>query len=70
MPDEILFREKEAFSDGVSSTVDSWHTIVQMYVNQHVNDKDMAEASTLYMYNTPKTKEQLHYRKVHPLNLN
>jgi asparagine synthase (glutamine-hydrolysing) len=64
LPDEILFREKEAFSDGVSSTVDSWHTIVQMYVNQHVNDKDMAEASTLYMYNTPKTKEQLYYRKV------
>lgn len=29
LPDEILFRQKEAFSDGVSSTTRSWFQIIQ-----------------------------------------
>lgn len=28
LPDEVLDRKKEAFSDGVSSLKRSWHTII------------------------------------------
>lgn len=31
LPDEVLWRPKEAFSDGVSSTDRSWHTILKEY---------------------------------------
>jgi asparagine synthase (glutamine-hydrolysing) len=32
LPDSVLDRKKEAFSDGVSSKNNSWHTIIQDYL--------------------------------------
>jgi asparagine synthase (glutamine-hydrolysing) len=32
LPDKVLWRKKEAFSDGVSSPDDSWHTIIKNYI--------------------------------------
>lgn len=36
IPEEILWRPKEAFSDGVSSQKKSWFTILQEYVGEQV----------------------------------
>lgn len=71
LPSDVLYRTKEAFSDGVSKTTRSWHDIIkercrklfviskdineEMFVKQHA--KEMK-----YTYNPPKTFEQLHYR--------
>jgi asparagine synthase (glutamine-hydrolysing) len=65
LPDEILWRKKEAFSDGVSSKEDSWHTIIHKYCDEklkynieHHNfiNKDM------FQYIKPKTNEALWFR--------
>ena len=55
LPDEILWRTKEAFSDGVSQHTRSWYEIIQEYLkDKNINiDCD---------YNHPETKEQKYYR--------
>ena len=37
LPDEILWRPKEAFSDGVSSVTKPWHEVLQNYIDEQVN---------------------------------
>jgi asparagine synthase (glutamine-hydrolysing) len=39
LPEEILWRTKEAFSDGVSSQEDSLHTMIQEYVSQKMTEE-------------------------------
>lgn len=34
LPKKVLWRKKEAFSDGISSKDKSWHTIIQNYINK------------------------------------
>ena len=36
LPDEILSRPKEAFSDGVSSVTKPWHEVLQNYIDEQV----------------------------------
>ncbi len=57
LPDEILFRKKEAFSDGVSSTTRSWFQIIQEYVsNIHFNnEKEFVSKEACYYYNIFRT---------------
>jgi asparagine synthase (glutamine-hydrolysing) len=64
IPDEVLWRKKEAFSDGISSTKKSWFQIIQDYIDDKVTDEELLTASTKYPYNTPKTKEAYYYRKI------
>jgi len=64
IPDEVLWRKKEAFSDGVSSKEKSWFEIIQEYIETLISDEEFANASKLYTYNTPTTKEAYYYRKV------
>ena len=40
LPDEILFRKKEAFSDGVSSQGRSLYTILQEFITLHLNSEE------------------------------
>ena len=62
LPDEILWRQKEQFSDGVGY---SWiDYLIDTISNEKVTDEDMELASHLYPYNTPRTKEDYYYRKV------
>ena len=63
LPDEVLWRKKEAFSDGVSGER-SWFTIIQEWVETKVTDEELADAGTIYPYCTPVTKEAYYYRKV------
>jgi len=63
LPSEVLWRPKEAFSDGVSSQKKSWFQILQDHIDKHVTDKDLAEAPKIFPFNTPKTKEAFFYRR-------
>jgi asparagine synthase (glutamine-hydrolysing) len=60
LPKEILFRKKEAFSDGVSGLNRSWYQIIQEKLELHVN----SELDHIHFYNPPITKEQKYYRKI------
>ncbi|XP_061179872.1 asparagine synthetase [glutamine-hydrolyzing]-like [Saccostrea echinata] len=64
LPHNILWRPKEAFSDGISSVKRSWYEILQDHLCDQINDKELQEAPAKYPYNTPLTKEALYYRKI------
>lgn len=64
LPDEILWRPKEAFSDGVSSVKKGWFEILQEFVETQVSNEELRQASQYYLHNTPWTKEALYYRKI------
>ncbi len=64
LPTEVLFRKKEAFSDGVSSVKKSWYQIVQEYANNLYNNQYFDEEKNRIKYNTPPTKEALYFRKI------
>jgi len=59
LPHEILFRKKEAFSDGVSGLHRSWYEIIQEKV------KDIELPDQLFVHNPPITKEQKYYRYIY-----
>ena len=66
IPLEVLFRKKEAFSDGVSAKEKPWHVEINDWaVTQIPNfDEELANAPTNYPHNTPKTAEALLYRRL------
>jgi len=59
LPMEILWRQKEQFSDGVGY---SWIDGIKKYCDNKITDKEFAKASKMYSYNIPKTKEAFLYR--------
>ena len=59
LPDSILYRTKEAFSDGVSGNQGSWFQIIQNKL------QDMTFPETLYRHNPPVTNEQKYYRTIY-----
>ncbi|XP_043994229.1 asparagine synthetase [glutamine-hydrolyzing] isoform X1 [Gambusia affinis] len=64
IPDEILWRRKEAFSDGMTSEKKSWYTYLQEHLDSVVNDSQMEKAEQTFPHNPPKTKEAYYYRQV------
>ena len=62
LPKNILWRGKEAFSDGVTSVKKSLFSIIDDIVQKKVNDQDLKMASEKYPHCTPKTKEAYYYR--------
>ena len=64
LPEEVLWRKKEAFSDGISSEEDSWHSIIDSFVNKLVSDDEFEQNHQKYTHCTPKTKEAYFYRKI------
>jgi len=62
IPSEILWRPKEAFSDGVSSKKKSWFEILQSYIGEKVTDEMMSEAAARFPFRPPTTKEAYYYR--------
>jgi asparagine synthase (glutamine-hydrolysing) len=63
LPDEILWRKKEAFSDGVSSTEKSWFQIIQERVDLEVSDAEFHEKKG-FLSPEPQLKESYYYRKL------
>ena len=64
LPDELLWRRKEAFSDGVSSLKRSWFEIIREYVDSKISDEEYEEGIKEYEYNQPYDKESLFYRRI------
>lgn len=64
LPDEVLWRKKEAFSDGVSHPERSWHMVLQQYIDKQVSDEEYMKNKDTYEHNRPHTKEAYYYRKV------
>jgi len=60
LPDSVLWRQKEQFSDGVGY---NWIDSLKAYAEAHVSDKDFAAAQYKYSHNTPATKEAYYYRE-------
>ena len=65
LPNEILWRHKEAFSDGVSSQKRSWYQIIQDYVNTKITDEEFNSNKNNFLINKPMTKEAYYYRKIY-----
>lgn len=62
LPYDVLWRKKEAFSDGVSSTEDSWYKRCMDYArSQNITIKTIEETTTGW-WNPPKTEEAYWYR--------
>ena len=62
LPEEVLWRRKEAFSDGVSSEQKSWYQEVQERVNVPA---DWQELANTYAEPVPKTPEAFYYRTLY-----
>jgi asparagine synthase (glutamine-hydrolysing) len=67
LPPEVLYRRKEAFSDGVSSQEKSWFEIIQEKIEeQGVVPKDWREkAEAADIWPMPKSKEAFYYRSLY-----
>ena len=64
LPDEVLWRKKEAFSDGVSGKEKSWYQWVQEFLNAKVSDDEFeAMKNKLHPTFVPPSKEAYYYMK-------
>jgi len=61
LPEEILWRQKEQFSDGVGY---SWIDGLKEFVESQVSDQQLESAKFRFPINTPDTKEAYFYRSV------
>jgi asparagine synthase (glutamine-hydrolysing) len=61
LPDEILWRQKEQFSDGVGY---SWIDSLKAHAEARVSDAELASASERFPIGTPATKEAFLYRTI------
>ena len=64
LPNEVLYRKKEAFSDGISSKEESWYETIQKYIETLVSDEEYSLNVDKYTFNKPHSKESYYYRKV------
>lgn len=77
LPECVLWRKKEAFSDGVSSESKSWYQIVQEQVEQIITDEQFEVGKLVYSHFNeqykqitgesiviPHTKEALYYHQI------
>jgi asparagine synthase (glutamine-hydrolysing) len=62
LPDEILYRKKHAFSDGVSSANESWYPSVEAHARKTITEEKYAARGTRWTYNTPNSYEGYYYR--------
>ena len=61
LPDAILWRQKEQFSDGVGY---GWIDALKVHAEAGVSDAQMAMAARRYPVNTPASKEAYLYRSI------
>lgn len=61
LPDAVLWRQKEQFSDGVGY---NWIDQLIEYCSSQVTDEQLAGAAVEFPYNSPTTKEAYFYRSI------
>lgn len=59
LPDEVAWRQKEQFSDGVGY---SWIDTLKRITAENVSDDEMAHAAKRFPINPPRNKEEYFYR--------
>ena len=67
IPNSILYRKKEQFSDGVSGfngKENNWIDGLKDFCDNIFTDSQFNEIKKTYTFNTPNTKEQLYYRSL------
>ena len=68
LPDDILYRSKEAFSDAVSSENENWYMSIIKKANELVNE--IGELGLENIHNPPKTNDakmfRLIFRRIYP----
>jgi asparagine synthase (glutamine-hydrolysing) len=61
LPESVLWRQKEQFSDGVGYT---WIDSLKEHAEKEVSDQQMATAANRFPLKTPRTKEAYLYRSL------
>ena len=61
LPEEVAWRQKEQFSDGVGY---SWMDTLKELTSQQVTDEQMSHAAERFPINPPMTKEEYYYRSI------
>jgi len=61
LPEEILWRQKEQFSDGVGY---GWIDALKDHAEAQVSDRELSEAAQRFPLNPPQTKEAYCYRRI------
>ena len=61
LPEEIAWRQKEQFSDGVGY---SWIDTLKKVTSEAVSDEQMAHAAERFPINPPLNKEEYYYRSI------
>ncbi len=61
LPEEVLWRQKEQFSDGVGY---NWIDQLIEFCSSQVTDEQLAGAEAEFPYNSPATKEAYFYRSI------
>ena len=61
LPDEVAWRQKEQFSDGVGY---SWIDTLKRITSERVSDEQMAHAAERFPINPPRNKEEYFYRSI------
>ena len=61
LPDSVVWRQKEQFSDGVGY---SWIDTLKALTAEAVSDEQMAHAAERFPINTPQNKEEYYYRSI------
>lgn len=61
LPDEIAWRQKEQFSDGVGY---SWIDTLKKMTSEQVSDEEMTHAAERFPINPPRNKEEYYYRSI------
>ena len=61
LPESVLWRQKEQFSDGVGY---SWIDSLKDLVSKEISDHDLKNASKIFSINTPRNKEEFYYRSI------
>lgn len=65
LPNEVLWRRKEAFSDGVSSEKKSWYKIIQDDLENKISDAELEQIQQSDLALKPYTKEALYYFRLY-----
>ncbi|MSR36302.1 MAG: asparagine synthase B [Gemmatimonadetes bacterium] len=61
LPEEVVKRQKEQFSDGVGY---GWIDSLKLFTSERVSDAEMKNAAVRFPHNPPQTKEAYYYRSV------
>lgn len=63
LPEDILWRTKNAFSDA-TSVKSGWKEQLKAHCDRKISDSRFAKRTELYPYCTPQTKEDMYYREL------